>query len=182
MFIPCVDFTLIEERNLEYTAKMYNSSEETHGGIAVSGPACHKCKRPGHIARDCRSNGPPAFGGDSGPRRRNKEKCYKCNQFGHFARECKEEGDRCYRCKESGHIARDCSLPPEEPVCYVCNERGHFARNCPSQSESRQNMSCYNCNKSGHISRNCPDAIKTCYVCGEAGHISRDCKNNGGRN
>lgn len=71
---------------------------EPHGDM-VSGPSCHKCKRPGHIARDCRSGGPPSFGGDQGPRRRNKEKCYKCNQFGHFARECKEEGDRCYRCK-----------------------------------------------------------------------------------
>lgn len=70
------------------------------------GPSCHKCKRPGHIARDCRSGGPPSFVGDQGPRRRNKEKCYKCNQFGHFARECKEEGDRCYRCKGELRIPR----------------------------------------------------------------------------
>lgn len=77
-------------------------SKEAHGDM-VSGPSCHKCKRPGHIARDCRSGGPPSFGGDQGPRRRNKEKCYKCNQFGHFARECKEEGDRCYRCKGEFH-------------------------------------------------------------------------------
>ncbi|GJW64445.1 putative reverse transcriptase domain-containing protein [Tanacetum coccineum] len=53
-------------------------------------PRCNKCKKMGHLARDCRSSGPNGNNnnrGNSGTTQ-NAGTCYECGVQGHFKRDC----------------------------------------------------------------------------------------------
>ncbi|GJV00499.1 putative reverse transcriptase domain-containing protein, partial [Tanacetum coccineum] len=53
-------------------------------------PRCNKCKKIGHLARNCRSSGPNGNNNNRGNSRttQNVGTCYKCDVQGHFKRDC----------------------------------------------------------------------------------------------
>ena len=80
---------------------------------------CHKCKRHGHMASECKSKPfNPAeqlvkamFGWDYNIWCR----CHYCGEYGHIGINCarhhlrkKDTTIRCYTCIELGHIAKNC--------------------------------------------------------------------------
>nr|GEU45512.1 reverse transcriptase domain-containing protein [Tanacetum cinerariifolium] len=64
-----------------------NATITTKGPCA---PICNKCKKIGHLARDCRSSGPN--GNNNNHRNfettQNASTCYECEVQGHFKRDC----------------------------------------------------------------------------------------------
>jgi len=74
---------------------------------------CYHCGKPGHLARDCKT--------DMGA-----TVCYECGKPGHMARDCKGSvpgpavamnaapflDNACFACGKAGHLARDCKNKP----------------------------------------------------------------------
>ncbi|GJU39023.1 putative reverse transcriptase domain-containing protein [Tanacetum coccineum] len=61
-------------------------------------PMCNKCKKIGHLARDCRSSGPNGNNnnrGNSGTTQ-NAGTCYECGVQGHFKRDCPKLKNKNY--------------------------------------------------------------------------------------
>ncbi len=66
---------------------------------------CNKCRKPGHLAKDCRS-------------KEAKEGCFVCGKPNHRASECRNrwkpnqqnntQGVVCYKCQKQGHKANVC--------------------------------------------------------------------------
>ena len=161
---------------------------------------CYKCKKPGHIARQCNLVLDSGDANSSAPRGRyfnNNTSSYNRNfqsndfcssgdnkDFGVFYggdlthsnqhQPFNKRGSgssRCFRCNKSGHLARDCMETAER--CYRCNKAGHLAKDCENEVQSG---SCYNCGLVGHLQRECPkQTSKSCYKCKETGHLAKDC-------
>ncbi|GKE22370.1 reverse transcriptase domain-containing protein, partial [Tanacetum coccineum] len=86
-----------QKRKLEFNAgnnqghQQQNKRQNT--GKAYTGPCaprCNKCKKIGHLARDCRSSGPNGINnnrGNSGTTQ-NAGTCYECDVQGHFKSDC----------------------------------------------------------------------------------------------
>ena len=65
---------------------------------------CHKCKKEGHIATDCKKDEPRARFG----------RCGNCGR-NHDTKDCRFDGD-CNRCDKKGHIGRLCKTKPKASV------------------------------------------------------------------
>ncbi|GJZ74858.1 reverse transcriptase domain-containing protein [Tanacetum coccineum] len=59
-------------------------------------PRCNKCKKIGHLARDCRSSGPNGNNNNHGNFRttQNADTYYECGVQGHFKRDCQKLKNR----------------------------------------------------------------------------------------
>ena len=53
----------------------------------IANMVCHKCKKPGHIAKNCNSK--PLVAGKLGAANHKNMKCYRCGLLGHIATSCK---------------------------------------------------------------------------------------------
>ncbi|GKD19360.1 reverse transcriptase domain-containing protein, partial [Tanacetum coccineum] len=73
-----------EKREYERSLPLCTKCNYHHKGPCA--PRCNKCKKIGHLARDCRSSGPNGNNnnrGNSGTTQ-NAGTCYECGVQGHF--------------------------------------------------------------------------------------------------
>ena len=87
-------------------------------GASFGKRICHRCREPGHFARECPKSSP---GGD-----RNSN-CYQCDQPGRFSRGCP---NRSVRGQRGG--------------CHRCGEQDHFARECPNNGQEQEGRTDFN--------------------------------------
>ncbi|GKA45258.1 putative reverse transcriptase domain-containing protein [Tanacetum coccineum] len=74
----------------EYTGSLPLCTKCNYHHKGPFAPRCNKCKKVGHLARDCRSSGPNGNNnnrGNSGTTQ-NAGTCYECDVQGHFKRDC----------------------------------------------------------------------------------------------
>ncbi|GKB90901.1 putative reverse transcriptase domain-containing protein [Tanacetum coccineum] len=74
----------------EYTGSLPLCTKCNYHHTGPCAPRCNKCKKIGHLARDCRSSGPNGNNNNHGNFRttQNAITCYECGVQGHFKKDC----------------------------------------------------------------------------------------------
>ncbi|KAJ2769377.1 hypothetical protein IWQ57_003136 [Coemansia nantahalensis] len=120
---------------------------------------CRKCKKTGHIAKDCTT-----------------VTCMVCGEEGHISKDCKLTGSVCHGCNMRGHMLSECPLrsgkrsdkrAPRASGCERCDSRSHHTEECatiwrryvytgPRPEQYSDVMPwCYNCAVDGHFGDDC---------------------------
>lgn len=86
------------------------TANSTEGVAFKTEIKCFKCKKIGHIAKDCKNSRP----GESGSNNNNNSKrCFNCNGIGHIASQCNKK-KICSICKKNNHLEKDCFFRKKE--------------------------------------------------------------------
>lgn len=130
----------------KYYKKQYNDSAASSGfqiqrssnpprGIQKTTSTCFKCRKQGHLAKDCIDS--------TSSLEESQLKCYTCGQSDHTSKSCPEQSQQdgkskyqfavCFVCKEKGHIASECSQNPNGGGCRHCASNQHLAKKCPKK-------------------------------------------------
>ncbi|GJY24465.1 putative reverse transcriptase domain-containing protein [Tanacetum coccineum] len=74
----------------EYTGSLPLCTKCNYHHKGPCAPMCNKCKKIGHLARDCKSSGPNGNNNNHGNSRmtQNAGTCYECGVQGHFKTDC----------------------------------------------------------------------------------------------
>ncbi|GJY74653.1 reverse transcriptase domain-containing protein [Tanacetum coccineum] len=74
----------------EYTGSLPLCTKCNYHHKGPCAPRCNKCKKIGHLARDCRSSGPNGNNNNRGNfgTTQNAVTCYECGVQGHFKKDC----------------------------------------------------------------------------------------------
>ncbi|GKA29365.1 putative reverse transcriptase domain-containing protein [Tanacetum coccineum] len=94
----------------EYTGSFPLCTKCNYHHKGPCAPRCNKCKKIGHLARDCRSSGPNNNNNNHGNFRatQNAATCYECGVQGHYKRDCPKlkNGNRGNQCGNSSAPAK----------------------------------------------------------------------------
>lgn len=88
-------------------------------GSSRSTPKCFRCKKEGHLKRDC-------------VEKRVDLECYRCNKKGHTSIICDEELKICSICDQGKHLEKNCPLKKKNghnesaSVCFFLNNESNF--------------------------------------------------------
>jgi len=122
--------------------------EKNLGNLKDSLKRCLKCKKRGHLAKNCPlndNNNNTDNNDDNSKNSNNNNICYNCGSKKHGLYECDKPIDysnlpfaECYICKKKGHISANCpnnknGIYIRGGSCYICNSKEHLAKNCPQK-------------------------------------------------
>ncbi|GKF99668.1 reverse transcriptase domain-containing protein, partial [Tanacetum coccineum] len=85
-----MDYTACPGEKREYTGSLPLCIKCNYHHKGPCAPRCNKCKKIGHLARDCRSSGPNGNNNNRGNFKttQNAITCYECGVQGHFKKYC----------------------------------------------------------------------------------------------
>ena len=105
-------------------------ASDAHLAEACPNQLCRRCRRPGHVARDCRN-----------PPRPMPELCTACGAVGHSWKWCEagdgearlSDGATCMVCGREGHLICGAVAGPatHDVYCAWCARAGHTEPSCP---------------------------------------------------
>ena len=103
--------------------KCYNCGGIGHSAKnCTKGIICHKCKKPGHMSKDC-----PSF-------KNNNNNNNKNINFSNSNPNNEMSSIKCYNCGKTGHKMTECPNKRGK-YCYICGKSGHIQANCPEKSK-----------------------------------------------
>lgn len=103
-------------KNLEIRPGAEEDSRPRRAFSTKTQQICYSCRRPGHLAKECRS----AMGSTS-----------------HQGASPRQQETYCNYCKRRGHLEEFCRDKSSRPLCTTCNRTGHTRENCWNNTRGR---------------------------------------------